>query len=61
MKKTAKTLRALLLASLLGTTAAAAYDHMACNCWDGDYICTFEDENHNVIGYSWFAQHPGCS
>jgi hypothetical protein len=60
MKKTAKTLRALLLASLVGTAAAAAYDHAACNCWEGDYICTYEDANHNIVGYGWYSQHPGC-
>ncbi len=40
--------------------AAAYYDHMACNCWNGDYICTYEDENHEVIGYAFYPEHPGC-
>jgi len=58
-----KRVRSLLigLVMILGFTASpvlAWYDHQACNCWDGDYICTYEDENHNIIGYAWYQD--GC-
>lgn len=42
---------ALLWVAFVVTASPAAAVHYACNCWGSDWICTIENENHEVIGY----------
>lgn len=50
------------LIGLVMTLAFAANpvlaQHTACNCWEGDWICTTEDDNHNVVWYLFVRD--GC-
>ncbi len=37
-----------------------AAQHTACNCWDGGWICTTEDDNHNVVWYLSVENSTNC-
>lgn len=54
-----KKVRSMFLGVVMTLVFAAApvlafYEHKACNCWEGDWICTYEDANHNIVGYAFY-------
>jgi len=42
----------------LASEPGCDWDHYACNCWDHDWICTYETADHEVCGYAYYAN--GC-
>lgn len=51
----------VVMLGLLGALPAAAGTTSSCNCWEGDMICVFMDEEtQDVQGYLFWEDHPDC-
>jgi hypothetical protein len=52
---------ALLVFALVAFAPAVAWaGHMACNCWEGDMICTIETDDHEVVAYIYTPGSSAC-
>jgi len=60
MKKKVRFQLVGILIILAFTALPVSAQHTACNCWDGGWICTTEDDNHNIVWYLYVPESANC-